>query len=756
MKDTKETKDRAVLYNQYKEKIAALLHDKKKMTAACIGLLRGCISLLFSFILASGRFVFGCYPFGVAMLAGTRKNLVFFWLGAVLAILRRGGEGITAEILAISFLFAVKSYFSFVFPKEEHAGKGEPIFLSVTLAVLAGGIIGIGGCIVSGFTVYALLSLLTMLVASGIACFLFCGLTVPGGMSKIYKRAAIGSLLFALVYSLGNYSFYSFSPNLTVAVTCALFFAGRSDLLFSGVLGAVLGLACGYQSVLPLCLLALVASAAFKYSSKIAPWLGVLAGFSASFYLEGNSSFLYVLPDMVCGVLFYLPLRYYNDLYQKKATEQFTQKPSSALSPPADAMGNLSDKLFQMSEKLRTPTREEALGICRDSLGKICTDCGKGCFKEDARVRAIADSLFETGTLGAPQMGETQFSGCKKWRSICDDINNEYCAHAETLYRCDRALCYANSYKSLSKTLADAEKERREQDLPNEVMTERFEKALLSADIEFHAATARGKRETVFTIHGIDPTQIGGKIHSIKQIIEKGCAVSLGMPQIAMLNGKNCLIFKRSPSYTANLGVLSEKKPGEEVCGDATYSFVSDNYFYLLLCDGMGSGRNAALASGIACHFAKELFSMSASLATVLETVNDFLLCQSFECSTTFDLMRLDLFDGHCDFIKSGACPSLVIRADNTFRVASMSVPVGATKEVNSEKISLKLRPGDRIVFFTDGIANTPEEAPWLDDLLEGRLRRPVKETAEDILIRSERGKNPDDRSVAVVEIGFI
>ena len=187
---------------------------------------------------------------------------------------------------------------------------------------------------------------------------------------------------------------------------------------------------------------------------------------------------------------------------------------------------------------------------------------------------------------------------------------------------------------------------------------------------------------------------------------------------------------------------------------DTVYTFKDQDYFYALLCDGMGSGREAALVSRIACQFFKHLLSCGASLETVLGTVNDFLLHQSCECSTTLDMVRFDLLDGQCDFIKCGACPSLVLRGDNTFKISSTSLPVGATREVHYEKVTVRLRPGDKIILISDGISSQIEGSPWLSALLSGSVRPDPQGMAEDILRTAFTGaEKPDDRSVLVLEV---
>ena len=240
----------------------------------------------------------------------------------------------------------------------------------------------------------------------------------------------------------------------------------------------------------------------------------------------------------------------------------------------------------------------------------------------------------------------------------------------------------------------------------------------------------------------------------LRDLFEERLGRKLSLPVLLKTDGTSELRFRTLPAFRVQSGSATIKKEGERQNGDTIRTFFCRNRFYALICDGMGSGREAALVSRIAVRFIEELTVAGAEPDTVLRTVNGFLLCQSCECSSSVDLLRLDLFDGRCDFIKCGACASLILRGENTFKIASASVPAGASRDVHYESVTVKLREGDRIIMTSDGISDEIEGSLWLKELFAGKLKSDVQGLADDILLLSSRSeKNADDRSVLVIDV---
>ena len=191
-----------------------------------------------------------------------------------------------------------------------------------------------------------------------------------------------------------------------------------------------------------------------------------------------------------------------------------------------------------------------------------------------------------------------------------------------------------------------------------------------------------------------------------------------------------------------------------EVCGDSIVSFETGGKFYMLISDGMGSGREAALTSGVCATLLQRLLESGADLETALKILNNILRADERECSATVDIAEIDLITGEAKFVKSGAAPSFVLRGGSIFRLQSKTVPIGILRALDAEMIRFDVQPGDRVVMVSDGAARSYEEVPWLLDMMttdEVILRGSPKEAAAKIVREARRRGSSDDITAGVI-----
>lgn len=196
-----------------------------------------------------------------------------------------------------------------------------------------------------------------------------------------------------------------------------------------------------------------------------------------------------------------------------------------------------------------------------------------------------------------------------------------------------------------------------------------------------------------------------------------------------------------------------EKESGD-VCGDVITSFQTAGKFYMLISDGMGSGREAALTSGVCATLLQRLIESGAGLETSLKMLNNIIRAGERECSATVDIAEIDLITGEAKFVKSGAAPSFVLRGGNIFRLQSKTVPIGIIRALDAEMIKFDVMPGDRVVMVSDGAARSYDEVPWLLDMMtsdEVILKGSPKEAAAKIVREAARRGAADDITAGVI-----
>jgi hypothetical protein len=203
--------------------------------------------------------------------------------------------------------------------------------------------------------------------------------------------------------------------------------------------------------------------------------------------------------------------------------------------------------------------------------------------------------------------------------------------------------------------------------------------------------------------------------------------------------------------------VTDEPPSGDgEVCGDVITSFEAEGKYYMVISDGMGSGREAALTSGVCAAILQRLIGAGAGLETSLKMLNNIIRAGERECSATVDIAEIDLLTGKARFIKSGAAPSFVLRGGSIFRLQSKTVPIGILRALDAEMIRFDILPGDRVVMLSDGAARSYEEVPWLLDMMtsdEVILRGSPKDAAAKIVREAAKRGSLDDITAGVISV---
>jgi stage II sporulation protein E len=224
------------------------------------------------------------------------------------------------------------------------------------------------------------------------------------------------------------------------------------------------------------------------------------------------------------------------------------------------------------------------------------------------------------------------------------------------------------------------------------------------------------------------------------------CGLELGSPSFEVEKGVTSMILQARRKLSVE-GALQNLSADGGVSGDTVNLFTNrKDYFYSLICDGMGSGSDAAITSRLASVFLERLLRCVQDTGVTVELVNRMLLCREDECFTTLDLLEVDLYEKTASFIKAGASPSFVFRDGKCYRVNSQTPPAGIIHDLKAEQTTVHLRDGDTVILLSDGILDSDEE-PEL-------INASSSEIAQEILRRSLlRYSARDDMSVAVIKV---
>ena len=202
--------------------------------------------------------------------------------------------------------------------------------------------------------------------------------------------------------------------------------------------------------------------------------------------------------------------------------------------------------------------------------------------------------------------------------------------------------------------------------------------------------------------------------------------------------------------FQPELAVCSASRAGQN--GDRCFWFAGvECRYYILLCDGMGTGSEAARDGKIAGNMLKKLLSAGFPPEYALRSVNSFCALQGRAGAVTIDLAELQLDTGKAAIYKWGAAPSYVIHRGEPIKIGTAAPPPGLSVTDGRETVEkLSLRKGEMLILLSDGAGGEDS----LRASLEGR-GEPPSELAARILDCSQR-EGTDDATVAVVRLNSL
>lgn len=174
-------------------------------------------------------------------------------------------------------------------------------------------------------------------------------------------------------------------------------------------------------------------------------------------------------------------------------------------------------------------------------------------------------------------------------------------------------------------------------------------------------------------------------------------------------------------SFAPELGIGAAGKAGHSISGDRGACFrTPDGMYYLLLCDGMGTGPEAAGESAGAVKTLSGLIRAGLRPGSALETLNGVYILRGDGGFSTVDLLAVSLVTGEATLYKWGSAPSYLKTGTETQKIGTAAPPpgfgVGETQKAAEYRLSL--REGEMLVLLSDGAGGEDagrQIAAWKD-----------------------------------------
>ncbi len=739
------------------------------------------------FLFGGTELMFSMTPLGCALVAALPKHTVAALVGIIVRsalISASGGELLVSVICSAALLICRIVLNITVFGQKELSRLGRlPDSLATKLLLCALFVFGIcfADGISQGISVAALVSAgLCALVSTGFTLVFSFFFNEEYRFSAVYE-AGLGALVFALVLSCMPFSVGSFSLGLAVA------FAATLTVGFFGVStrGASVGLLCGLASggiFAPV--LALAGLVTGLFSGTYAVFGGISAALvviATGFYFGGTEEVIAFLPELlistaavtVLACLDLLPKDHFShDLKGEDTALAVLSKRRDAeremrMRGFSGALDSLSCLVQGLSERFRRPDPEKLTEKCRAVWRSYCEKCPNECtcrglegLESEKITSKLASRLMSSGKIDREKLYEITRVRCSHLEAISAEISALSARMLEEAIREDKTRVFALDYEIMSKMFADAAAEGDMRLTVDRALSDRLRRAYQKAGLRAENVLVCGDRKRVAIVTGAEIAKTDLRPSDIRLIGEGVCNVRFEKP-VFMLEGLHgAFVLESQPVYAVESVMKQLAKKGEFVCGDSVASAIShDGYFYCYLCDGMGSGEDAALTSKLCSVFLEKMLVCGNKKSTTLSMLNHLLCSRDAECFATVDVVEIDLMQGVASFLKSGAVPSFIMRSGHLYKISAGTFPIGILPQVSAEVTDFELRAGDVIVLCSDGIVSDMDAADGEDaarflDIITREWTDDLELMADKIITySSDFSTRSDDMTVALLRI---
>lgn len=198
----------------------------------------------------------------------------------------------------------------------------------------------------------------------------------------------------------------------------------------------------------------------------------------------------------------------------------------------------------------------------------------------------------------------------------------------------------------------------------------------------------------------------------------------------------------KEPKFRPDIG-LSTRSSGE-VNGDVCVWFEGPgNAFYVLLCDGMGTGEAAAKESSEAVRLIKQMLLAGFPAEYALRSLNSLSVLREMGGCATVDLVRIQLDTGRGTVYKWGAAPSYLMISGQLRKIGTAGPPPGLSQSAREMVDRLSLGRGERLILLSDGVSE--------EGLLDSARTTPTQPPGEMAAAILEKEHSGGDDATAVV-----
>ena len=700
-----------------------------------------------SFLLGRISLMGGLMPFGIALYAATlglnlSRVLIAF---AIIAGMLTSGATVQIYIAAVSMLL----FNAMNIPFKKSVGSS----LRTAITAFAGVLIPemLITCF-QGFLLYDVLkSLLNGFLIFALAFVFKNVLDVMGSTTKrhVLTNEEVLSIAIACALSiggLGTWAVLGISLRNILCILIILIFSYRTGAGNGAAIGVIVGTVISISSnSSPL----MVSSYAFcgilsgilRKMGKVGSCMGVLMGNAVlTFYTNGSTEVLIYLYEIIVAIILFM-------IIPNKVTDIVVNKFNKALETRGDkkgysirikeitveklnkfskAFGEMAKTFDEISETRSITEKHDITAIFDRVADRVCKDCSlcSHCWEQNfcntyQILFKIVEKLDCKGWIDQQDIPQYFLDRCERIDDFVKAVNYTY-----ELFKVDmvwrsrisesRGLV-SQQMRSMSTIISNLAVELNtniifKEDIENNILLELTKKGLRNVEAVVYE-NKNGNYEISLSYKGC-----GGK-RSCIGCVEKVVSDVIGYKMVK--NGSDCGLNPKTDMCSIKLvkeetfkvitGVARVAKDEKYVSGD-NYTFLNsgDGKYIAALSDGMGTGHKACLQSKATVNLIEQFMESGFDKDTTVKLINSILVLKSNDESfATIDISVVDLYDGEVEFVKVGAAPTFIKRADYVETIRAASLPAGILSNVELELIHKNVNNGEYIVMVSDGIVDS-------------------------------------------------
>ena len=734
-------------------------------------------------LLASRASVLGMFPFGIAFFASCfDKSIAYIGITALTVALMTT----SANFMLVKYLVAALVFWIYTRIQKRH----NPVIE----ASWCGGAMLIGGLVYLLYNFAGVYDIFILFIEAAVTSVMYIIFKKSKDLMQNRKKRAqtaqdelisISLTLGVMITGLSGIVFpYNIALSNIVSVYAVLCMALYGSLAAAGSGGLCIGFLASMSTPSAVVMMGIFGiSALFGNLLKSFGRFGVALGFlggSAVALLYAGSSFalpVTIIETAIGAFLFVItPEKFRNSisaffsrslkLEALSMDVRVKEYLAMQLQKVADAFKSLEECFETASQKRLKAYHKDVASIFDEVADRVCENCPNApkCWQSDftrtyRSIMLLLDTIETRGILTISAVPVSFRDRCLRAELFVMEFNHVYELYKKNLVRMGEAVSgrdlVARQYSEIS-TLMDsiaeniAEGFSFREDLEESIVSELDKVGVIA----FEVSVIEGGHGRMEVYLGVNNGIETGKIERVLEEVLETHMAYRGESAGGLMK------FTSSAKYDVDIGIRQISCDYTDVSGDSIDSFTTDDYkHYIIISDGMGSGRRAMTESHITLKLLREFLMSGFGVHTALDMINSALCLKlDYECFSTIDLLCIDLMSGICEFFKIGGAESIVLHGANVETVFSVSLPAGMLTDIKIQGQTKRLTDGDTVIMMTDGISEAgfgTVRTNWLKKEIKmpfdtmDSLAQSVLDTA----IKKSHDSVVDDMTVAAIRL---